>query len=54
MKAMKNAGDKTEQRLEGIRIAREILQSIHSEVRGIATSAPFGNINTAIEVCKGY
>lgn len=54
MDAMKNAGDKAEQRLEGIRIARTILAAIHSEVQGIATSAPFGNIDTAIEVCKGY
>ena len=52
MEAMKNAGDKDEQRAEGIRIARTILDAIRSEVRGVATSAPFGNVNTAIEVCK--
>ncbi len=51
---MKNAGDKIEQRMEGIRIARKILEEIHSEVQGVATSAPFGNVSTAIEVCKGY
>ena len=54
MNAMKNAGDKIEQRMEGIRIARKILEEIHSEVQGVATSAPFGNVSTAIEVCKGY
>ena len=52
MQAMKNAGDKNAQRAEGIRIARTILAEIKSEVRGVATSAPFGNVNTAIEVCK--
>lgn len=52
MEAMKNAGDKDAQRAEGIRIARKILSEIRSEVRGVATSAPFGNVNTAIEVCK--
>ena len=54
MDAMKNAGDKAEQRAEGIRIARKILADIRSEVRGVATSAPFGNVNTAIEVCQGF
>ncbi len=52
MEAMKNAGDKDAQRAEGIRIARKIIAEIRSEVRGVATSAPFGNVNTAIEVCK--
>lgn len=52
MEAMKNAGYKDAQRAEGIRIAREILKSIRPAVRGVATSAPFGNVNTAIEVCK--
>ena len=54
MDAMKNVGDKAEQRAEGIRIARKILADIRSEVRGVATSAPFGNVNTAIEVCQGF
>ncbi len=54
MEAMKNAGDKAEQRAEGIRIARKILADIRGEVRGVATSAPFGNVNTAIEVCQGF
>lgn len=52
MEAMKNAGDKDAQRAEGIRIARSIIDAIKGEVRGIATSAPLGNVNTAIEVCR--
>ena len=54
MKAMENAGDKDAQRAEGIRIARKILQEIHTEVRGVATSAPFGRVDTVIEVCNGF
>ena len=54
MEAMKNAGDKAEQRAEGIRIARKILSEIKDHVQGVATSAPFGNVNTAIEVCRGF
>ena len=54
MEAMKNAGDKDAQRAEGIRIARTILEAIKNDVRGVATSAPFGNVNTAIEVCRGF
>ncbi|MBE6399830.1 MAG: bifunctional homocysteine S-methyltransferase/methylenetetrahydrofolate reductase [Lentisphaerae bacterium] len=52
METMKNAGDKDAQRAAGINIARKILAEIRSEVRGVATSAPFGNVNTAIEVCS--
>lgn len=52
MKAMENAGDKEAQRQEGIRIARQILAEIRSEVNGIATSAPFGNIDTALAIFK--
>ncbi len=54
MKAMENAGDKDAQRAEGIRIARKILQEIHTEIRGVATSAPFGRVDTVIEVCDGF
>ena len=54
MEAMKNAGDKEAQRAEGIRIARKILGEIRSAVQGVATSAPFGNVNTAIAVCDGF
>lgn len=48
MKAMENAGDKEAQKAEGIRIARKILDEIRSEINGVATSAPFGNVNTAL------
>ena len=50
MKAMENAGDKEAQRQEGIRIARQILDEIRSEINGVATSAPFGNVNTALSI----
>lgn len=53
MQAMRAADTKEAQRAEGIRIARKILQEIRSEVNGVATSAPFGNVQTAIEVCEG-
>ena len=52
MEAMKNAGDKIAQRETGIAIARRIIAEIKDEVRGVATSAPLGNVNIAIEVCK--
>lgn len=52
MDAMKNAGDKIAQRETGISIARKIIAEIRSEVRGIATSAPLGNVSIAMEVCK--
>ncbi len=54
MDAMKKAETKEAQRAEGIRIARMLLNEIHDAVRGVATSAPFGNVNTAIEVCEGF
>ncbi len=50
MKAMENAGDKEAQRAEGIRIARKILDEIRGEINGAATSAPFGNVNTALAI----
>lgn len=53
MEAMRK-GDKDAQRAEGIKIARKILSEIRSEVQGVATSAPFGNVSTAIEVCKDF
>lgn len=54
MEAMKKADSKEAQRAEGIRIARMLLSEIHDAVRGVATSAPFGNVNTAINVCEGF
>ena len=52
MDTMKNAGDKDAQREAGIAIARKILAEIRCGVRGVATSAPFGNVQTAIDVCS--
>ena len=54
MEKMKAAETKEAQRAEGINIARQLLREIHGAVRGVATSAPFGNVKTAIEVCEGY
>ena len=54
MEKMKAAETKEAQRAEGINIARQLLNEIHGAVRGVATSAPFGNVKTAIEVCEGY
>ncbi len=54
MKAMEAAPDKESQRAEGIRIARQIVAAIHDDVRGVATSAPLGRVDTAIEVCRGF
>ena len=48
MNAMESAGDKEAQRREGIRIARKILDEIRPEINGVATSAPFGNVQTAL------
>ena len=50
MSAMEKAGDKEAQREEGIRIARQILAEISGEINGVATSAPFGNVNTALSL----
>ena len=54
MAKMKAAETKEAQRDAGIAIARELLSEIRDAVRGVATSAPFGNVKTAIEVCEGY
>ena len=53
MDAMEKAGDKEAQRQEGIRIARKILDEITPEINGVATSAPFGNVNTALSMLYG-
>ena len=54
MAKMKAAETKEAQRNAGIAIARQLLGEIRDAVRGVATSAPFGNVKTAIEVCEGY
>ncbi|MBE6378803.1 MAG: bifunctional homocysteine S-methyltransferase/methylenetetrahydrofolate reductase [Lentisphaerae bacterium] len=50
MEAMEKAGDKEAQKAEGIRIARTILEEIRPEINGVATSAPFGNVHTALSI----
>jgi homocysteine S-methyltransferase len=50
MARMAAAKSKDDQRLEGIRIARESISAIRSRIAGIQVSAPFGNVATAIAV----
>ena len=52
MKRMAAADTKEEQKLEGIKIARESIDKVRSYVQGVQVSAPFGNVHTAIEVLK--
>ncbi len=52
MERMSRHETKEEQRLEGIKIARETIENIRHYVAGVQVSAPFGNVNTAIEVLK--
>ena len=50
MDRMKKTGDKEEARKEGIRIAREIIQAVRSQVAGVQVSPPFGNVQTALDM----
>jgi homocysteine S-methyltransferase len=52
MVRMAKAKTKEEQRLEGILIAKESIEKIRSYISGIQVSAPFGNVQTAIEVIR--
>ena len=52
MRRMEKPSDKEEARQEGIRIAREIIEAVRSEVAGVQVSPPFGNVNTALDVIK--
>ncbi len=52
MARMARAESREDQRLEGIAIARESVARIRDVVRGVQVSAPFGNVNTALEVLK--
>lgn len=52
MKRMAAAETKEAQRTEGIKIARESIEKIRHRINGIQVSAPFGNVNTALEVIK--
>ncbi len=53
MKRMGAAATKEEQRQTGIDIARETIAKIRSRVAGVQTSAPFGNVKTAVAVAFG-
>ena len=46
------APDRDAQRAEGIAIARESLAAIRDRVAGVQVSAPFGNVNLALEVIR--
>ena len=52
MNRMAAAKTKEDQRTEGISIARECVEKIRGSIHGIQVSAPFGNVNTAIQVLK--
>ncbi len=49
---MKSHESKEAQRAEGIKIAVETISKIKDQISGVQVSAPFGNINTAIEVIQ--
>jgi len=52
MRRMAKADTKEAQKAEGIAIAVESIKEIRNIVNGIQVSAPFGNVNTAVEVIK--
>ena len=53
MKRMEKPGSKEDARLEGIRIAREIIETIRPFSSGVQVSPPFGNVQTALDVIAG-
>jgi homocysteine S-methyltransferase len=50
MARMAAVTDREEQRQMGVRIARESIERVRGRVAGIQVSAPFGNIQTALDV----
>ena len=52
MERMSKANTKEEQRQVGINIAKESIAAIKDRIQGVQVSAPFGNVNTAIDVLK--
>ncbi len=54
LERMRIASDtgKEEAREEGIAIARESLIEVHDAIQGVQVSAPFGNVNYALQVFK--
>lgn len=54
MKRMASASEKEDQRKIGVEIAVESVDAARGAVAGIQVSAPFGNVNTAIEVIRSH
>jgi homocysteine S-methyltransferase len=54
MEIMRKASGKEEARRAGIETARELLRAVRPYIAGVQVSAPFGNVETALEVLKGY
>lgn len=54
MERMAAVDSREEQRAVGIAIAREAVEELHSCIQGVQVSAPFGNIDSALEVLEGY
>jgi homocysteine S-methyltransferase len=50
MERMRRAVNAEAARAEGIMIAREMLDDVRSEIRGVQVSAPFGRVEFALEV----
>jgi len=53
MQRMRAADTAEKQREEGIKIAREALMKVRNLVQGVQVSAPFGRIDTVLEVIDG-
>jgi homocysteine S-methyltransferase len=54
MERMASVSSREEQLAMGVRIAQEAVRRIHDRVAGIQVSAPFGKIETALEVIEGW
>jgi homocysteine S-methyltransferase len=55
MKRLTNVQDNKEaSRMEGIKIAREILTDLTGIIQGVQISAPFGRTESIIEVLDGF
>jgi homocysteine S-methyltransferase len=52
MKRMEKPETREDARLEGIRIAREIIGELRPLASGVQVSPPFGNVQTAVDVIK--
>jgi hypothetical protein len=47
-------GDKDSSRKEGIQIAKEIIESMIGNIRGVQISVPFGRVQSVIELLDGF